>query len=145
MNLPVKIKKLSEKAIIPEYKKSGDAGFDFHCLEETVVPAGRAAIIRTGLAFAVPEGYEMQIRMRSGAALRSPLIIPNAPATIDSGYRGEIGIIVRNVGSTDYIVHENERIAQGVIAPVMKAVFDIVDILPYSERGVGGYGHTGKD
>ncbi|MDE5833527.1 MAG: dUTP diphosphatase [Desulfovibrio sp.] len=143
--MPIKIKKLSEKAIIPDYKKRGDAGFDFHCIEEVALGPGETGIVKTGLAFAIPEGYEMQIRLRSGASLRTPLIIPNAPATIDAGYRGEIGIIVRNIGQHPYTVAVNERIAQGIIAPVARAIFDEVAELPASERGAWGYGSTGQD
>lgn len=143
MDLPVRIKKLDADAVAPRYEKAGDAGFDFHCLREIVVKAGRTALLPTGLAFAIPEGYEMQIRLRSGAALRTPLIIPNAPATIDSGYRGEIGIIVRNIGDADYTVRKNERVAQGVIAPVARAEFIETSELPASERGENGYGSTG--
>lgn len=143
-DLPIGIKKLRPDAIIPEYQREGDAGFDFHIVEETTVPAHGVKILPTGLALAVPAGYEMQVRLRSGAALRTPLIIPNAPATIDSGYRGEIGIIVRNMSGEDYKVGKGERIAQGVIAPVMTARFEERQELPASQRGRDGYGSTGR-
>lgn len=142
--IPVQIKKLDPDAVVPEYKKPGDAGFDLHALRRVEIPAGQAAIVPTGLAFAIPEGFEMQVRMRSGAALKTPLIVANAPGTIDAGYRGEVGIIVRNVGSEPYAVEQGERIAQGVVAPVCHAEFALVDELPASERGAGGYGSTGS-
>ena len=142
--IPVQIKKLDPDAVVPEYKKPGDAGFDLHALRRVEIPAGQAAIVPTGLAFAIPEGFEMQVRMRSGAALKTPLIVANAPGTIDAGYRGEVGIIVRNLGSEPYYVEQGERIAQGVVAPVCHADFALVDELPASERGTGGYGSTGS-
>ena len=98
----------------------------------------------TGLAFAIPEGFEMQIRLRSSAALKTPLILANAPGTIDSGYRGEVGIIVRNLSGEDFLVKAGARIAQGVIAPAPRAVFVEMDELPGSERGEGGFGSTGS-
>lgn len=139
----IKIKKLHPEAIIPEYSKPGDSGFDLHVVEDVTISPGKTAILPTGLAIAIPEGFEVQIRLRSGAALNTPLIVPNAPATIDSGYRGELGIIVRNCGASSYTVRKGERIAQGVLAPVARAEFEIVDVLPESERGTGGYGSTG--
>lgn len=141
----LKIKKLRPDARLPEYKKAGDAGFDLHCLEEVLVGPGQTAILPTGLAFAIPDGYEMQIRLRSGAALKTPLIIPNAPGTIDSGYRGEVGVIVRNLSEKSFRVGKGERIAQGVIAPVARAEFQEEGELPESERGGGGFGSTGAD
>lgn len=142
--IPVQIKKLRPDAIIPAYRRRGDAGFDLHAAEDVAIPAGGVKILPTGLAVAVPEGFELQIRLRSGAALHTPLILPNAPATIDSGYRGEVGIIVRNLGGGEFTVRKGERIAQGVIAPVFTAIFEEVCELPPSERGSGGYGSTGN-
>lgn len=142
--LPVKIMKLHPDAIIPEYKRPGDAGFDLHIVENVAVPANGVKILPTGLAVAVPDGFEMQIRLRSSVGLHTPLIIPNAPATIDSGYRGELGIIVRNLGNEDFAIKKGERVAQGIIAPVYQARFELSEELPPSERGAGGYGSTGK-
>lgn len=142
--IKILIKRLHPDAIIPVYKKRGDAGFDLHNIEDITVMPGTVAVIRTGLAFAIPQGYEMQIRMRSGASLTTPLILANAPGTIDSGYRGEIGIIVRNIGKEAYLVQKGERLAQGVIAPIIHANFIESDILPESERNAHGFGSTGK-
>lgn len=143
MEICMLVKKIHPDAIVPEYKKTGDSGFDLHCLRDTIVEAGQAAILPTGLAFAIPQGMEMQLRMRSGAALKLPLILANAPGTIDSGYRGEVGIIVRNVSQEPCLVRKGERVAQGVIAPVVKANFQVTDELPPSERGANGFGSTG--
>lgn len=141
----IQIKKLHPDAIIPEYKRPGDAGFDLHLVEDVTIPPGEARILPTGLAVAIPDGYELQIRLRSGAALTTPLILPNAPATIDSGYRGELGIIVRNLGSESYTVKKGERIAQGILGRVFLARFCQTDSLPPSERGEQGYGSTGNN
>lgn len=140
----VQLVKLHSEAVIPEYKKSGDSGFDLCCIEPITIKPGEVAIIHTGIALAIPEGFEVQIRMRSGASLNTPLIIPNAPATIDSGYRGELGIIVRNIGDAAYTVKKGERIAQGVLMPVIRAQFCEVEKLPESDRGASGYGSTGR-
>lgn len=142
-SLVIQICKLRPTAIIPIYHKEGDAGFDLYACADTLIPPEEAAIIPTGLAFAIPDGFEMQIRLRSSAALRTPLIIANAPGTIDSGYRGEVGIIARNLSSTAWLVRTGERIAQGVICPVYKALFVEQEQLPDSKRGEGGFGSTG--
>jgi len=142
----VAVQKLHPDAVVPSYAKPGDAGFDLYAVEDVNVLAGHVEIVPTGLAFAVPEGFEMQIRMRSGASLKTPLIVANSPGTVDSGYRGEVGIIVRNTHSNlPYTVKKGERVAQGVIAPVVTAIFNVVDELPFSERGSGGFGSTGSD
>lgn len=142
-SLVVPILKLRPNAVIPVYHAEGDAGFDLYACQDTIVPAFMPAVIPTGLAFAVPDGFEMQIRLRSGAALTTPLIVANAPGTIDSGYRGEVGIIVRNLSGADWLVREGERVAQGLIAPVYKAVFTEMEELPPSERGDRGFGSSG--
>lgn len=141
--LEIGISRLRESAIIPAYHKAGDAGFDLHACEDTLIPAWKTEIVPTGLAFAIPDGFEMQIRLRSGAALRTPLVVANAPGTIDSGYRGEVGIIVRNLSSADWLVRTGERIAQGVICPVYRAVFIEQTELSPSDRGANGFGSTG--
>ena len=138
------VKKIDPEAQLPSYKKAGDSGFDLYCMEDCLILPENTALLPTGLAFAIPEGFEMQIRMRSGASLKSPLILANAPGTIDSGFRGEVKIIVRNVGNVPYLVKKGERIAQGVICPVFEAVFLQVDELPGSERGEAGFGSTGN-
>lgn len=144
MNIDIEIKRLRQDVPIPKYRHEGDAGFDLAASEDVLVPAGKCAIVSTGLAVALPLGYELQIRLRSGTALNTPLILPNAPATIDSGYRGELGIIVRNLGSEPWLIRKDERIAQGVIAKIYRAEFWERDVLPPSDRGEAGYGSTGR-
>lgn len=139
----INIRRLHESAILPTYKKAGDAGFDLYACADALIAAYDVAVISTGLAFEIPDGFEMQIRMRSGAALKTPLIIANAPGTIDSGYRGEVGIIVRNLSGHDWTVKRGERLAQGVICPVYTASFVETAELSSSERGSNGFGSTG--
>lgn len=143
-HIDVQIKKLRPDAIIPQYRQPGDSGFDFYIVEDVLIPPGEAKILPTGLAVAIPEGFEIQIRLRSSVGLNTPLVLPNAPATIDSGYRGELGIIARNLGSETWLVKKGERIAQGVLAPVFSAKFIESRALPPSARGSGGYGSTGR-
>lgn len=134
---------MRSEAEIPRYHKPGDAGFDLACAEDTLVGPGETKILPTGLAFAIPDGFEMQIRLRSGYAAKTSLYIPNAPGTIDSGYRGEVGIIIHNAGSAPFLARKGDRIAQGVIAPVARAIFEMTDELPPSERGAAGFGSGG--
>lgn len=143
-NIWLEVKKLHPDAIIPKYAHDGDSGFDLHSIDEYMVFPKQTILVKTGLAVAVPKGFEMQIRMRSGLALKTGLSIPNAPGTVDSGYRGEIGIILHNGGHYLYTVKKGERIAQGVIAPVAHAVIITVNELESSERGVAGFGSTGS-
>lgn len=141
----IQFKKLHPEAIIPHYRHDGDSGFDLHCLNEVTINPGECKLLPLGLAVALPKGFELQVRMRSGAGIKTPLIIPNAPGTIDSGYRGEIGLILRNVGIFAYTIKKGERIAQGVVAPVIRADIIEVETLPESNRGENGYGSTGKN
>jgi len=101
-------------------------------------------LIPTGFRIAVPTGYEVQIRPRSGLALRNGITLPNSPGTIDSDYRGEVKIIMTNLSDKDFIVNDGDRIAQMVIAPVIKAEFEFTDKLQTTGRGEGGFGHTGR-
>lgn len=131
--------------LIPTYVYAGDAGADLcaalaHLL---ILYPGERKIIPTGLRAAIPHGYEMQIRSRSSFALRG-IVVANSPATIDAGYRAEIGVILANIGDAPFTVEPGMRIAQAVIAPVMRATFVIVDRLPDSARGDGGFGSTGE-
>lgn len=153
----VKFKKLHPDAIIPAYAHDGDAGFDLCCIESCVIMPGETVLVRTGLAVQLPVGTEMQIRPRSGLALKTPYFIKNAPGTIDAGYRGELGIIVSNMpnvlyddkkhpipGTTQYIkFSQGDRIAQGVVKPVLLCELLEVDELGDSERGESGFGSTG--
>lgn len=143
--VPIKVKKVHPKAVIPSYAKAGDAGFDFHSVEDIVIHHNQTVIVKTGLKVAIPEGYEIQVRPRSGLSLKTGLSIANSPGTIDSGYRGEIGIICKYFKEPNdfYIVKPGDRIAQGVLKRAPQAKFKEVNKLPESERGIGGYGHTG--
>jgi dUTP pyrophosphatase len=130
---------------LPSRATPGASGFDLHAAVEgdLEIPAGLRQLVPTGLAIAVPEGYEAQVRPRSGLALRHGIVLPNAPGTIDSDYRGEIQVIVLNTGDRSFTVRRGDRIAQLVIAPVAAAEWVEVDGLDETERGDGGFGHTG--
>jgi dUTP pyrophosphatase len=135
---------------LPSYQTAGAAGADLcaNLPEEVrgagiaIAPGGRA-LVPTGLRVAVPEGYEMQIRPRSGLALKQGIVLPNSPGTIDSDYRGPLGVIVMNLGEADFVVRHGDRIAQGVIAPVVRAGYALVGALDDTARGAGGFGSTG--
>lgn len=135
----------SKGAIIPEYKTAGAAGADLCALLEAplTIPAGRSAMVPTGLFFEIPEGYEVQVRPRSGLAAKNGVTVLNTPGTIDSDYRGEIKVILINLGTDDFTINNGDRIAQMIIAPVIQASFTITDSLSETERGSGGFGSTG--
>ncbi len=130
---------------VPQYGTALSAGMDLRAwLEEplTLQPLERA-LVHTGIYIALPEGYECQIRPRSGLALKRGLTVLNTPGTIDADYRGEIGVVLINLSQEDFVVEDGERIAQMVIARHEQADFIIVEELDETERGAGGYGHTG--
>lgn len=139
----VLFKKLSPRATLPAYARPGDAGMDLSSAEEISVPAHGRAIVKTGLSMALPDGFEAQVRPRSGLALKRGITVLNAPGTIDAGYRGEIGVILFNTSDEDFAVAPGDRIAQLVVAPVAAAETAEVGELPASERGEGGFGSTG--
>ena len=132
---------------LPQYMTAGAAGMDLMADidEPLVLAAGARQLIQTGIAVAIPAGYEAQIRPRSGLALKSGVTLLNSPGTIDSDYRGEIQVLVINLGSEPYTIRRGERIAQMIIAPVVRAEWHEVDELAPSRRGPGGFGHTGVD
>lgn len=130
---------------MPTYATSQSAGMDLRAnLEEPVVlhPMERR-LIPTGLHIALPEGYEAQVRPRSGLALKHGLTVLNAPGTIDADYRGEIGVVLINLSQEDFTINDGERIAQLVVARYEQVEFSLVEALDETERGEGGYGHTG--
>ena len=144
--VPLKFLAHGEGLETPAYATAGSAGCDLRAAIEApllILPGGRA-LVPTGLAVAIPEGYEGQVRIRSGLAHDSGLLVVNAPGTIDSDYRGEIRIIVANLGSEPVTLERGERIAQLVFAPVVRARFEKVSELPASQRGEGGFGSTGR-
>lgn len=164
----VKIKKLHPDAVIPQYARAMDAGFDLVAVEDVIIAPGQSAKVPTGLAFALPEGFELQVRPRSGIGAKTKLRLSNAPGTVDAGYRGEVCVLVDNiripseqrtnvcldaseketavdqtVDSNSYLIKKGDRIAQGVIAIVPIAQFEVVDELDETERGTGGFGSSG--
>ena len=142
----VSVKIIAEKgAVIPEYKTTGAAGADVcaHIESDIVIPVGKSAMIPTGLFFEIPEGYEIQVRPRSGLAAKNGITVLNTPGTIDSDYRGELRVILINLGNEDFTIHNNDRIAQIIIAPVTQAIFIPAESLSETERGAGGFGSTG--
>jgi dUTP pyrophosphatase len=131
---------------LPEATTPGAAGLDLRAAVEdrcVLLPGSRQAV-PTGLRIAIPEGFEAQVRPRSGLALRHGILIPNAPGTIDSDYRGEIQVILMNAGEADFEIVRGDRIAQLVVAPVVKPDWVEVDALDETDRGDGGFGHTGR-
>lgn len=129
---------------LPVYKTEGSAGADIYSAEDGVLAPGERRAFSTGLYFSIPEGYEVQIRPRSGLALKHGLTVLNAPGTIDSDYQGEVKIILVNLGDRNYEVKKGDRIAQMVVNEVHQAQFELVeDFSVYTERGAGGFGSTG--
>lgn len=142
--IPVKIERIHPDAIIPKYAHKTDCGADVFAVEEVTLKPHTTEIIKTGIKIAIPGGYEVQVRPRSGLSLKSPLRIANAPGTIDSDYRGEVGIIMENTGNLSYTIEKGDKIAQLVIAPTPMMEFTEVSELDNTERGEGGFGSTGK-
>ncbi len=130
---------------LPAYQTDHAAAMDIHAAvnDPVEIPPGEVCAIPTGFAIALPDGYEAQIRPRSGLALKQGLTIPNTPATIDADYRGEVQILLINHGSETFVVNRGMRIAQVLVKPVLKTVWQEVDELPPTTRGEGGFGHTG--
>lgn len=143
--LNVQITKCKENAIIPKYAKDGDAGVDLRSTEKYVLKPGERTLVSTGLKIAVPEGYEAQIRPRSGLAIKNGISLVNTPGTIDAGYRGEIGVIVINHGQEEFVIEEGMRICQMVINKFEHVTFEEVTELDKTERGEGGFGHSGTE
>ncbi|MEZ4374586.1 MAG: dUTP diphosphatase [Polyangiaceae bacterium] len=146
MQPKVLLKRVGEVEVpLPRYQTPGSAGLDLcAALKEPVTLApGMRQLIPTGLAMAIPHGYEGQVRPRSGLALKHGISIVNSPGTIDSDYRGEVAIVLINLGQKPYLVEPLSRIAQLVIAPVTQASLELVSELDDTERGAGGYGSTG--
>ena len=136
---------------LPDYETAGSAGADLRAnlppdqrqSGVTIEPLPRV-IVPTGLRVAIPEGFEMQIRPRSGLALKHGLSLPNTPGTIDSDYRGPLGVLLTVIGTESYTVHHGDRIAQAIISPVVQAGFELATSLDATKRGTGGFGSTGR-
>ncbi len=131
---------------LPEYATIGSAGMDIHAMLDEVVTLhpGERRLIPTGLKIELPEGFEAQVRPRSGLALKYGVTVLNTPGTIDSDYRGEIGVVLINLGQEDFEIKNGDRIAQMVVAPFAQVKWNEVLILDNTVRGEGGYGHTGE-
>lgn len=141
--MKIKIKKLHKDAIIPSYQSPEAAGFDLHALHSHTLKAGERMLIPTGLAFEVENGFELQVRPRSGLALKNGISVLNTPGTVDSDYRGEIRVLLINHSNEDFCINAKERIAQAVVCAVWRASFEEVSELSPSVRGEGGFGSSG--
>ena len=142
----VLIKRVDSKVQLPKYKTNGSSGIDLMAFIQNpiIIKPQESALIPTGISIAIPNDTEVQIRPRSGLAAKSSIGVLNTPGTIDSDYRGEIIIILFNHGTEDFTVNNNDRVAQMVLAPILKANFEEVKDLPETLRGSGGFGSTGK-
>lgn len=134
---------LGEGATIPDYQTPGAAGMDLCCSESFAIDPMERRLVKTGLRIAVPEGFEAQVRPRSGLALRHGISMVNTPGTIDSDYRGEVGVLLINFGTDTVEFSQGDRIGQLVIVPVARAEIRVVEVLDETERGEGGFGSTG--
>jgi dUTP pyrophosphatase len=141
--MKLKIKRLSEVAVIPQYAHPGDAGLDLVSIETKTIAPGASQLIRTGIALELPDGTEAQVRPRSGLALKHQITVLNSPGTIDAGYRGEICVILINHGQQPFHVEPGMRIAQMVVTPFIRATVESVEQLDDSARSTGGFGSTG--
>ena len=149
----IKVKKLSSEAVLPSYATEGSSGFDLFATEDVLLGPGETVLVKTGLAMAIPKGYELQVRPRSGLSLKTHLRVANSPGTVDSDYRGEICVIVTNSWhfqefsepAFDIFIRKGHAIAQGVICPVIiPETFEVVDSLDETVRGECGFGSTDK-
>ncbi|WP_033926553.1 dUTP diphosphatase [Sphingomonas sp. 35-24ZXX] len=143
--ITIRVKRLAhgEGLPLPAYATSGAAGMDVVAAEELDLMPGQRYAVATGFAIAIPDGYEVQVRPRSGLALKHGITVPNTPGTIDSDYRGELKVIMINHGEAAFPIRRGDRIAQLVAAPVQHAAFTEVDDLDETARGAGGFGSTG--
>ena len=142
----VLVKKLNSLASLPSYKTDGASGMDLMaCIEKPIsLEPGKSCLIPTGLSVAFSEKYEIQIRPRSGLAAKNSISVLNTPGTIDSDYRGELKIILFNHSNENFIIKNNDRVAQMVLTPIVKMELEEINELPNSNRGDGGFGSTGK-
>jgi dUTP pyrophosphatase len=140
----VEIQLLHKDAKMPTFAYEGDAGADLYALHDVVIKKSDRALVKTGIAIALPQGFEAQIRPRSGLALKHGITVLNTPGTIDAGYRGEVGVILANMSHDDYLVEKHTKIAQMLVKKVNDITFKKVDKLSSSQRGKGGFGSSGK-
>ena len=144
MPIELKVKKIHPDAIIPSYAHPGDSGMDVYSIENYSLSPGSRILVQTGLKVEFSEGYEIQVRPKSGLALKSGITVLNTPGTVDSGYRGEIGVILINHSRETYSVKKGDKVAQIVLAPVVKMIIKEIENLSDTSRGEGGFGSTGK-
>ena len=142
-NMKLKIKKIDDSAIIPNYAHNTDSGMDLYSIEDKIIRPGETALIKTGLKIELPQNTDAQIRPKSGIALKHSVTVLNTPGTIDEGYNGEIQVILINHGERLYKVNKGEKIAQMVIIPVIRVEVEEVNELQETSRGLGGFGSTG--
>ena len=142
--MKLSFKRIHPDAVLPSYAHPGDAGMDVRSVEDLVIPAGGRVLVHTGLVAVIPESYELQVRSRSGLALKSGVAVLNSPGTVDAGYRGEIGVILANFGDGGFVVKKGDRVAQLVAAPVTVAEIFETDSVDATDRGAGGFGSTGR-
>lgn len=140
----LRVKRIDPRAQLPAYAKPGDAGMDLRALEPQTIPPGACRLVRTGLVVEIPPGFEGQVRPRSGLALKHAVTVLNTPGTVDSGYRGEVGVILVNHGTADFAVAAGDRVAQFVLARFETARVVEADDLSRTERGEGGFGSSGR-
>jgi dUTP pyrophosphatase len=145
-SVQIKVKKLDNNAIIPQYQTEGAACFDIHALINApydVVNPKDQLLVRTGLSFAIPKGYELQIRPRSGLSKKHKITVTNSPGTVDRDYRGEVMVLIYNLGDQPFSISNGDRIAQCAVCPVISAIIEEVEELDETDRGNGGFGSTG--
>lgn len=143
--IAVRVRRLphGEGLALPAYATAGAAGMDVLAAEDMTLAPGARHAVATGLALAIPPGYEIQVRPRSGLALRHGISVPNTPGTIDADYRGELKVILINHGADSFAIRRGDRVAQLVLAPVVRAAWEEVETLDETGRGAGGFGSTG--
>ncbi len=147
IGIPVQILPHGEGLALPHYASEQAAGMDLRAAieEDITLQPGQRQLVPTGLAIALPAGFEAQVRPRSGLALKHGVTVLNSPGTIDADYRGEVGVILANLSDAPFVIRRGERIAQMVIAPVTRGRWQPCDTLPQTERGAGGFGSSGRD
>ena len=141
--MTLRFKQVHPDAVLPSYAHPSDAGMDLRSVDDLTLAPGQRALVHTGLVLLLPPLYEAQVRPRSGLALKNGVTVLNTPGTIDSGYRGEVGVILINLGQAAFDVRKGDKIAQMVIAPVTQPNIEETDVVDETDRGSGGFGSTG--
>jgi len=142
--MTLRFMKVHPEAVLPAYAHHGDGGMDVRSVEDLTIAPGKRALVHTGLVMLLPPAYEAQVRPRSGLALKHGVTVLNTPGTVDSGYRGEVGVILANFGEDDFHVAKGDKIAQIVVAPVTQPEVVETTEVDETDRGSGGFGSTGK-